>query len=390
MPMLVRLAIISFHRSQQFETSNLRLNMPNLKELTISSKRGCLLLPIKADNLEHLHFYTSRVNGKPIVEFLRNFRKLKKLQILIVVFSEMFDVADLDLTLSEFRLFQDSENIVRLKPENLKKFLTSQKSSLTTLIVGNLRYEISIGVAYKSIFGMKRLTNLAISGENFSQPAGFFEDLEPSTSLKTLCLIGNTRNNGAAEGFFKKLPNLERFRTLSRDFTNIVAEFNQRLTHFDLGSKSLNPPTREDLTFQHVKDLSITISDNIDCSSSVITKCPKLERIKLLIFDDGSYSEPAFDATFDAIVNHPFLKHLTIHATQTVLKQSFDKIAANYGNLETLELVRGWRMAKFNFPEDVTEWNMQQQEEIFNNPIELDSAGKEMYRKREIMWEAEF
>lgn len=376
MPLLKFLHFHPFKVSFNDESSIDNVKLSKLKELEIDSMNCKILNFINAKQVTNLEIHGLRIPTKDdaaaLIEFLKQGEKLEDLELNEFSFNQMFTASnqtDLKLQLSKFELSCICTMLEHVG-NNFNEFLITLAPSLTCL---NLMFiKILSTSIYKTIFN--KLTNLStiyLNATSFPTNIEFYDALEPTKSVMKLKIDGSFQSIEAVEGFMGKCPNIQTLKLNKPigDGINCLAVHNKYLTKLELNS--LGSSVEDGLEFHNLKFLSVASIANGDHWISLIMSSPAIESLEVRWVDANKVTE----IMIDVLLQRPTLRNLKFDGDYDEIKIIFDKIKMNFGNLKSLNLTMyntsefGTTVSanvKFEFPNDPSEWNLNEQEDRFD------------------------
>lgn len=310
------------------------VNLPRLKEILLMGHETQILDDITASNVTKLHVLSTYSNalsasaGDHLTTFLKKCNKTIALWIDSNYAKCFFRIAwkDCDIKLSSLcvrssvrpiGIANDSSFI-----ENMKRFFITQAPTLTTL---DISLEPQDGL-----------------------PVDFFKQ------IFTL---------------LRHLPRLEMLTLPCEiDDINKIATFNQKLS--SLSVRSITKPLEAGLNMKNLMILNVESIPDAESWKSVTKNSPKLRWVTV-----SNEIGQDFKESMQVLMEHPDVQDLVISSHETNrLRQIFDLISSNYGNLESLNLKLGRykKSMEFSFPADPTEWNKSEQKKRFEEMFPLD------------------
>lgn len=386
MPLLERL-ILPVRIRIDDEPKAQAVELCNLKYIEIAMENFSNILPVITTN-KLLQFECTRMEDSSdedvneFVEFLERSTKLKSLKINANLLYKTFALKQqtqfkLELSSLGIRFYFISLHYTFDQGfcANFNNFLISQASSLTSLNFLKLYFPEPILL---TIFNRLRLlSSLGLDASSLPTKQKFYEKIKPLSLLKKVFLSGSFSCHEAAKGFFGNCPNIEHFcyhKTMG-DEINYLAEYNQKLTK--LSVPSLVSSLHKDLRFNNLKTFSVYSIPVASVWMSLIERSPLIENLVVKHVPPKAISRE----TIDALLQQKSLRNLIFWVGYNDGKMIFDKLKINYGTLKSLEISNSIQVfkngkavsksAKFNFPEDPTLWDIEEQEKKFEDAFLL-------------------
>lgn len=334
MPQLESLDI-NFDGVHMCEKLHNKLSLPQLRSLTISADRIDFLDLFLCKRIEQFNVkrcaYTA-ANREAFSKFLQQSDSLKNLTLNykdfdLFKFLDKFPFNLSTLNLNAIRLTKSEEEEI-----NFKKFLVSQRYSLTNLQIVSSNFPESV---YKTIFTRLNLQKFTFHTFHHRLPQSkvFYADIEPIQSLKEL-------NFG--KGFEPRLQakcSLLEILTVgevSEDDLKFIAKFQPKLRHltcFFYGSTkgSIGPAIGK---LNCLKTLTVNYEENL---YEIVKICPYLENIQILGEIDFCEREE-FASILDKVMKNTQVQHVRLEAYLDTVKEALKMLSCDYDPNRTLTL----------------------------------------------------
>lgn len=380
MPLLERMDFHPFFAVVEGKLEENKVDLLKLKHLHIEPTNCKMLWFFNTQQCEKLQIVGYRPpNGEDlddIKSFLKRNETLKSLELNESTFKSIFaEVNDLSykFCLEHFEMHQPSF-VGELISTNFNQFLISQSATLKSLnLFGAMNLSLCV---YETIFNsLKSLQTLVLNASYLPEDDSFYANINPNESLKNLTFYKNIPSTYAVSGILKNVPNIEtlKFHGDLGDEINIVATYNTKL--IKLAINILQCALETGLRFEELKYFKVNGIESTKDWLSITTASPLIETLKVEWVDKDKITE----AVVDTLLQQTTLRHLSFIGDFEDIEIIFNKIKLNYGNLKTLELEMFNRSefgtivsaeVKFEFPDNPTEWKIDDQSCKFNEAWE--------------------
>lgn len=376
MPLLEKLKINIFKIDMTNESQAANVVLRKLKYITIDSVNCEILNFIKANALTEIDIGGYRVptenNINALVTCLENSENLEVLKLNEFTFNGIFTPerqTKFPFKLKQFHMSYSTSTNSSIC-NNFNKFLVAQSKSIKVL---DLSYAQNVSKAvFATIFNrIKGLITLRIHPGSLPSSREFYEKVKVIETLRELLLSDNFPGE-FADGLLANCPNIEelKIRGYISDAVNHLAYYNRSLSK--LSVDRIICSVEDGATFGMLKCLSVQRLEIVDDWLSVIINSPLIQTLEVRWVDKDKIN----NSVIEVLIQQLSLRDLKFDGDYDEIKIIYDVIKHGYGSLKSLDLTMNetsefgttvTASVKFDFPENSSDWNVQEQDAKFDN-----------------------